>query len=766
MYFNSLDYPIVIIDGDYDSPRINGILIRALAEEIRAHGQRVLTGLTMDDAEAGARAYNAASAVMISIDGSEDSAHQFDRLHALLETQLIVRDNLPIFLYGERRTVEQIPTKLLSMVHGFTFLFEDTKSFIARQVLRAADEYMNNLLPPFFKALITHAAQSNYSWHTPGHGGGVAFTKSAVGRALHQFFGENTLRSDLSVSVPELGSLLDHTGPIKAAENEAARNFGADHTFFVTNGTSTSNKIIWHATVARGDIVFVDRNCHKSLLHALIMTGAVPVYFRPSRNAHGIIGPISLDQFSPAAMARAVAANPLARRLAKKAARGARPRIAVVTNSTYDGLCYNAEKIAEDIGDGVDYLHFDEAWYAYAAFHELYENHYAMAKGKPREQGAVIFATHSTHKLLAAFSQASMIHARNGRGRALDVDRFNEAYMMHTSTSPHYGLIASCDIASRMMRGRAGRGLVEQMHKEAIAFRRAMLHVGGELEDHDWWFEVWEPESLHTRFEQGERAAVPVSTRQDDWKLEPGAAWHGFGELPRDYVLIDPIKVTLLTPGLSMEGRLGKTGIPACVVSRFLWGRGITVEKTNLYSFLVLFSLGITKGKWSTLTTELLAFKDLYDANAPLADALPHLVEEHPQAYAGMGLHDLCSALHTFNKTHKVPTVMRDMYVDLPEPAMIPAEAYDCLVRGEVERIEIDKLEGRVAATMLVPYPPGIPTIMPGERFGARDSALLESLRIARAQNRQFPGFESDIHGLIAEKTPAGLRYLVEVLKQ
>lgn len=764
MYFNSLDYPIVIIDADYDSPRIAGILIRALAEEIRQHGQRVLSGLTMDDAEASARTYNAASAVLISIDGSEDSAHQFERLHNFLQTQLVLHENLPVFLYGERRTVEQIPTKLLSMVHGFTFLFEDTKSFIARQVLRAADEYMNNLLPPFFKALITHAAQSNYSWHSPGHGGGVAFTKSAVGRALHQFFGENTLRSDLSVSVPELGSLLDHTGPVKAAETEAAHNFGADHTFFVTNGTSTANKIIWHGTVARGDVVFVDRNCHKSLLHALIMTGAIPVYFRPSRNAHGIIGPISLDQFSPKAMAKAIAAHPLASKAAKSG-KSVRPRIAVVTNSTYDGLCYNAEKIAEDIGSGVDYLHFDEAWYAYAAFHELYENHYAMAKGKPRDQDAILFATHSTHKMLAAFSQASMIHVRNSRTRALDVDRFNEAYMMHTSTSPHYGLIASCDIASRMMEGQAGRSLVEQMHSEAVAFRRAMLHVGGELEKSDWWFQVWQPDALRARFDEGERAALPVSTRQDDWKLAPKAAWHGFGDLPRDYVLIDPIKVTLLTPGLSMDGKTARHGIPACVVSRFLWGRGITVEKTNLYSFLVLFSLGITKGKWSTLTTELLAFKALYDANAPLAQALPSLIAEFPQSYTGMGLRDLCSALHAFNNEHKVAAVMREMYVDLPEPAMIPADAYDRLVRGEVERVDIDTLEGRIAATMLVPYPPGIPTIMPGERFGRQDSAILESLRIARAQNYRFPGFESDIHGLIAEKSDAGTRYLVEVLK-
>ncbi|TCV94542.1 arginine decarboxylase [Luteibacter rhizovicinus] len=762
MYFNALDYPIVIIDDDYESPRINGILIRALADELATHGQRVLSGLTMGDAQAAARTYIAASAVLISIDGGEEGPDQFDDLLRFLDDQSARRGDLPVFLYGERRTIEQIPAKLLGRVHSFVFLYEDTKNFIARQVMRAADDYMGKLLPPFFKALIQHTAQSNYSWHTPGHGGGVAFTKSAVGRALHQFYGENTLRSDLSISVPELGSLLDHTGPIKQAEDEAARTFGADHTFFVTNGTSTSNKIVWHGTVARGDVVFVDRNCHKSLLHSLIMTGAVPVYFTPSRNAHGIIGPISLDQFEPKAMAKKIASHPLA----SKAKNPKKPRIAVVTNSTYDGLCYNAERIAADIGGGVDYLHFDEAWYAYAAFHELYDNHYGMAKGKAREQDPVIFTTHSTHKLLAAFSQASMIHARNGRHRSLDVARFNEAFMMHTTTSPHYGVIAACDIAARMMEGRAGRSLVQETHDEAVSFRRAMLHIGDGLSQRDWWFRVWQPDGLEKKLRLGERAALPVTTKQADWRLAPKAAWHGFGDLPRDYMMIDPIKVTILTPGLGMDGRSTKKGgIPAAIVTKFLWSRGLTVEKTNLYSFLLLFSMGVTKGKWSTLATELLAFKELYDRNEPLLNALPSLVADYPLTYGDVGLRDLCDRLHAFNVEYKVAEIMQKMYVGLPEPVLIPAEAYDRLVKGEIERAPIDELSGRVAATMLVPYPPGIPTIMPGERFGGKNDAIIESLRIARAQNERFPGFESDVHGLIIENGPKGAEYKVEVLK-
>lgn len=357
-----------------------------------------------------------------------------------------------------------------------------------------------------------------------------------------------------------------------------------------------------------------------------------------------------------------------------------------------------------------------------------------------------------------------MIHVRNSAQRDLDAERFNESFMMHTSTSPHYGVIAACDVASKMMEGDAGRSLVQEMHDEAIAFRRAMLHVRDDLGRDDWWFSVWQPTQVERSLDKGDTPA-PMVAKREEWYLQPDAHWHGFENLVDDYVLIDPIKVTLLTPGLAMDGSMGKLGIPAAVLSKFLWGRGITVEKTNLYSVLFLFSMGITKGKWSTLVTELMAFKELYDRNAPLSQALPTLAADYPNAYAGWGLRDLCDALHAFNQEFAVAKVMREMYVDLPTPVMTPADAYNHLVKGEIERVDIEQVSGRIAATMLVPYPPGIPTIMPGERFGDSDEPIIQSLRIAREQNARFPGFESDVHGLIIENDGDVTSYKVEVLK-
>lgn len=271
---------------------------------------------------------------------------------------------------------------------------------------------------------------------------------------------------------------------------------------------------------------------------------------------------------------------------------------------------------------------------------------------------------------------------------------------------------------------------------EALSFRRAMQQTAERLAEDEWWFDVWEPEQALDNEELQAR----------DWTLDNHADWHGFGEMADDYALLDPIKVTLLTPGVEDQGRLGRTGIPAAVVTRFLAERGLVVEKTGLYSFLILFSLGITKGKWSALVSELQEFKRLYDSNTPLDLTLPAIARSGH--YPDMGLRDLCQQLHRFYKEQRMVRVLRQIYTELPDIVIRPADAWQQMVRGQVEMVPVDQLAGRISAVMLVPYPPGIPVIMPGERFPDDSSAITDYLRIALAQDQQFPGFESDIHGL------------------
>ncbi|MBZ9666848.1 lysine decarboxylase [Pseudomonas sp. LMG 31766] len=744
--YKDLKFPVLIVHRDIKADTVAGDRVRAIAQELTQDGFSILPTASAAEGRIVASTHHGLACILVAAEGAGENSRLLQDMVELIRVARVRAPQLPIFALGEQVTIENAPAEAmadLNHLRGILYLYEDTVSFLARQVARAAHNYLDGLLPPFFKALVQHTAQSNYSWHTPGHGGGVAYRKSPVGQAFHQFFGENTLRSDLSVSVPELGSLLDHTGPLAEAEARAARNFGADHTFFVINGTSTANKIVWHSMVGRDDLVLVDRNCHKSILHSIIMTGAIPLYLCPERNELGIIGPIPLSEFSKESIQAKIDASPLAR------GRAPRVKLAVVTNSTYDGLCYNAEMVKQALGDSVEVLHFDEAWYAYAAFHEFYAGRYGMGT-QYDERSPLVFTTHSTHKLLAAFSQASMIHVQDGGQRQLDRDRFNEAFMMHISTSPQYGIIASLDVASAMMEGPAGRSLIQETFDEALSFRRALANVRRNLSAEDWWFSIWQPG----------RADGADSLTTSDWVLQPDADWHGFGEVADDYVLLDPIKVTLVMPGLNAAGKLEQQGIPAAVVSKFLWERGLVVEKTGLYSFLVLFSMGITKGKWSTLLTELLEFKRSYDANLPLIDVLPCIAHAGGGRYQGMGLRDLCDALHGCYRENATAKALKSMYTVLPELAIKPADAYDRLVRGEVEAVPIDQLLGRIAAVMLVPYPPGIPLIMPGERFTAATRSILDYLTFARTFDQAFPGFDIDVHGL---QTEAG-HYCVDCL--
>jgi arginine decarboxylase len=733
--YKDLKFPILIVHRDIKADTVAGERVRAIARELEQEGFSILSTASSAEGRIVASTHHGLACILVAAEGAGENKHLLQDMVELMRIARVRAPQLPIFALGEQVTIENAPAEAmadLNQLRGILYLFEDTVPFLARQVARAARNYLDDLLPPFFRALVQHTAQSNYSWHTPGHGGGVAYRKSPVGQAFHQFFGENTLRSDLSVSVPELGSLLDHTGPLAEAEARAARNFGADHTFFVINGTSTANKIVWQAMVARDDLVLVDRNCHKSVLHSIIISGAIPLYLCPERNELGIIGPIPLSEFSRESIQDKIAASPLA-----QARAASKVKLAVVTNSTYDGLCYNAELIKQTLGDSVEVLHFDEAWYAYAAFHEFYAGRYGM--GTSREaSGPLVFSTHSTHKLLAAFSQASMIHVQDGGVRQLDRDRFNEAFMMHISTSPQYGIIASLDVASAMMEGPAGRSLIQETFDEALRFRRALANLRQNLSVDDWWFSIWQPPQV----EGGEEVTT------EHWLLQPQADWHGFGEVAEDYVLLDPIKVTLVTPGLTAGGKLDECGIPAAVVSKFLWERGLVVEKTGLYSFLVLFSMGITKGKWSTLLTELLEFKRSYDVNLPLSSALPSIAKAGGARYSGMGLRDLCDELHACYRDNATAKALKRMYTVLPDIVMKPADAYDQLVRGEVEAVPIDRLEGRIAAVMLVPYPPGIPLIMPGERFTPATRSIVDYLAFARTFDRSFPGFDADVHGL------------------
>jgi arginine decarboxylase len=477
------------------------------------------------------------------------------------------------------------------------------------------------------------------------------------------------------------------------------------------------------------------------------MTGAVPVFLMPTRNNFGIIGPIPKEEFEWENIQRKIMANPFARAVLEKDP-DAKPRVLTITQSTYDGILYNVEDIKDMLDGHIDTLHFDEAWLPHATFHKFYKGFHAIGKSSRRCKESMVFSTQSTHKLLAGLSQASQILSQDSESRKLDRDVFNEAFLMHTSTSPQYAIIASCDVAAAMMEQPGGKALVEESINEALDFRRAMRKVDAEW-GADWWFKVWGPEELE---DEG------VGDRED-WVLRDGERWHGFGKLAKGFNMLDPIKATVVTPGLDVDGDFADWGIPAGVVTKYLAEHGVIVEKTGLYSFFIMFTIGITKGRWNTLMSELQQFKDHYDRNQPLWKVMPDFVVAHP-AYERVGLKDLCTQIHEVYKANDVARLTTEMYLSEMVPAMKPCDAFARMAHREIDRVPIDALEGRVTAVLLTPYPPGIPLLIPGEQFNA---TIVRYLQFARSFNGRFPGFETDIHGLVKEN---GTGYFIDCVPE
>ncbi|MDO8961338.1 MAG: arginine/lysine/ornithine decarboxylase [Methylophilus sp.] len=738
-------FPVVIIDEDFRSENSSGLGIRVLAKAIEEEGVEVLGVTSYGDLTSFAQQQSRASAFILSIDDEEiveEKPEAIEQLRKFVGEIRYRNEEIPIFLHGETRTSRHIPNDVLRELHGFIHMNEDTPEFVARLIIREAKAYLDSLPPPFFKALTHYAADGSYSWHCPGHSGGVAFLKSPVGQMFHQFFGENMLRADVCNAVDELGQLLDHTGPVAASERNAARIYNCDHLYFVTNGTSTSNKIVWNSTVAPGDIVVVDRNCHKSVLHSIIMTGAIPVFLMPTRNHFGIIGPIPKSEFAWENIQKKIQLNPFA------TDKNAKPRVLTITQSTYDGVLYNVEEIKEMLDGKIDTLHFDEAWLPHATFHDFYGDYHAIGADRPRCKESMVFSTQSTHKLLAGLSQASQILVQDAIGNQLDRDVFNEAYLMHTSTSPQYSIIASCDVAAAMMEAPGGTVLVEESIMEALDFRRAMRKVDEEW-GADWWFKVWGPDDLT---EEG-------IEERDSWMLKAGEAWHGFGDLAEGFNMLDPIKATIITPGLDIHGDFSdKFGIPAAIVTKYLAEHGVIVEKTGLYSFFIMFTIGITKGRWNTMVAALQQFKDDYDKNQPLWKVLPEFAQKQPR-YERMGLRDLCTQIHEVYKANDVARLTTEMYLSNMVPAMKPTDAFAKMAHREIDRVPIDELEGRITAVLLTPYPPGIPLLIPGERF---NNVIINYLKFARTFNERFPGFETDVHGLVKQVVDGKAIYYVD----
>lgn len=729
---------------------IKGVL-ENLKQEIIKRGVEIVTADSLEDAENVIKVDKNIDCLLVDWDSKHGVKGQEEKLERFIKNLHTRQENVPVFLLAENeKAVDSLKAETFRDISEYVWILEDSPVFTMERISAAIERYRKQLLPPLAKAVMNYEKKAEYSWAAPGHQGGVGFTKTAVGKKFYDFYGENLFRTDMGIERAELGSLLDHTGYFRDAEEYAAKVFGSDRTYSVLGGTSGSNRTIMQACIKDNDIVIADRNCHKSIEQGLILGGGLPVYMTPTRNRYGIIGPILPEQMEENTIKDKIKNNPLIKSRGKENDKGV---YTVVTNCTYDGVTYNAEKVEKLLEKSSDIIHFDEAWYGYARFNDVYKNHYAM-RGEPKKDnnGPTIFATHSTHKLLNALSQGSFIHVRYGK-KPMDEGRFNQAYMMHATTSPLYAIAVSNDIATAMMDGESGKSLMSEVVEEAVEFRKVMGKLYNHYqEEKDWFFKPWNAETYHDAKSGKTVPFFEADTKvlakdQNFWIMHPEDTWHGFKNLQEDWCMLDPIKVSILTPGMGDDGKLLEKGVPASLVSAYLNRFGIVPTRTTDFQLMFLFSMGVTKGKWGTLVSVLSEFKKYYDRNAPLAEVLPELFEQYKDIYKNMGIKDLGDKMFAYLRANNPGEVLNEAYSTLPEPVITPREAYNKIVSNEVELVPAEKLVGRIAANSVIPYPPGIPMLISGENFGDENSPQIKYLKALSLWDHAFPGFEHDTEG-------------------
>ena len=773
-------FTVLMCAPNFDPDDLEGVRVQQIIESVHKLGFEVVRARRVDDAAIAVQTDAAIGCMVVDwgkrgLDGKAAALIDLMRRRGL---------EMPIVIMVRRKRLEDIPVEVLDFIDGYIFLAEETPDFIARNLVSRLKQYAETLKTPFFGKLVDYAEQGNQLWTCPGHNGGIFYNRSPIGRIFVEHLGEAVFRDDLDNSVLDLGDLLTHEGPALAAQKEAATIFGAEKTYFVLNGTSASNKVVLSALVADGDLVLFDRNNHKAAVHgALILGGAVPVFLETDRNCYGLIGPMFPEALDEAAIREKIRTNPLV--TDPDAWKRERPfRAAVIEQCTYDGTIHNAEQILAKIGHLCDYILFDEAWAGFMKFHPLYAGRFAMGLTDLHDGSPGIIATQSTHKQLASFSQASQIHTKDrhikGQTRRVEHRRFNESFLIHASTSPFYPLFASLDVGAQMMKGRSGVVLWDDTIRLGIELRKKIRAIHREFEgsvhpERRWFFDPFVPDVVvpPSGGEPVPWESIPtddLASNRRYWDLTPGAGWHGFTHLEEGWAITDPAKLTILTPGFDRRtGAYTDHGIPAPVVAQYLRENQIVPEKNDLNSLLFLLTPGVESSKAGTLISALVAFKKLHDVNAPLEEVMPEFVRRRPWRYAGLRLRDLCADFHAFHREANTSLLQQAQFLPahLPEMVMTPHEANRQLTRNKVDYLPISEIEGRIAATLMLVYPPGIGTILPGERIGGRSQPMLDYLRMFERGTNLFPGFDPEVQGVYREHAGENaLRFYTYVLRE
>ncbi|MBK7946137.1 MAG: aminotransferase class I/II-fold pyridoxal phosphate-dependent enzyme [Flavobacteriales bacterium] len=569
---------------------------------------------------------------------------------------------------------------------------------------------------PFFTALKDYSRRPMGVFHAMPISRGNSVFKSRWIQDFGEFYGRNLFLAETSATTGGLDSLLQPTGPLKKAQELAARAFGSQQTFFATNGTSSSNKIVVQALVEPGDIVLIDRDCHKSHHYGMVLSGANPVYLHS----------YPLEKYS---MYDAVPLNHSREQLfkLKKGGRLDKVKMLLLTNSTFDGVVYNVERVMEEvlvIKPDIVFL-WDEAWWAFARFSYVLRQRTAMhvaaklarkyrtpeyraafkehinglKKGEeprmpdPDKVRIRVYATQSTHKTLTSLRQGSMIHIWDEDFAKKSEASFHEAYMTHTSTSANYQILASMDVGRRQVEFE-GFELVEKAIELGLLLRRTVR----EHPKLKRWFDIITiGELVPTEFRQ---SGLDSYYRRDQGWNEIEKAW------AEDEFAVDPTKINLFT---------GKTGIDGDTFkNKFLMDKhNIQINKTSRNSVLFMTNIGTTRGSLAYLTKVLLQIADELEArNAGFEhdDKLAHLARIRALTEEIPPLPDFSSFHRSFQGQPGVPGG------DLRAAYFLSYKEERCRhVKLEEALKEMAKGGELVSASFVIPYPPGFPVLVPGQ---------------------------------------------------
>lgn len=569
---------------------------------------------------------------------------------------------------------------------------------------------------PFFSALKEYSQKPTGIFHAMPISRGNSVFKSRWIKDFGEFYGRNMFLAETSSTTGGLDSLLQPTGPLKKAQEMAAQTYGAQRTFFVTNGTSTANKIVLQAIIESGDLVLIDRDCHKSHHYGMVLSGAYPVY----------LDSYPIEEYS---MYGAVPLKEIKEKLLqlREAGRLDKVKMLLLTNCTFDGLVYNVQKVMQEvlaIKPDMIFL-WDEAWFAFAGFTYIYKQRTAMFSAKklfdkyqtdayrkeyknhikhlnkgeeplmpdPDKVCIRVYATQSTHKTLSSFRQGSMIHIWDEDFRKKSENTFLEAYMTHTSTSPNYQMLASLDVGRRQVEFE-GFEMVEKSIEMAMVLR-AKVTNNPQLSK---YFDVLTVKDFIPE-EYQETGLMEYYAPETGWnRME--SAWE------KDEFMLDPTKITLF---------IGRTGVDGDTFkNKYLMDQfNIQINKTSRNTVLFMTNIGTTRGSVAYLTNALLKiseqldeqFRSLNSRENEIAHKRIHsLIHEVPP------LPDFSRFHSSFRAVPNVPggNIREAYFMAYNEDNYEYFPLIDCK-KAMAEGREL------VASSFVIPYPPGFPVLVPGQ---------------------------------------------------